>query len=199
MQDSRRSINGHGIKLINKAMNYSVETFLGYLNKRGGPSHSNRYYVELAFPEGLNPTPNASELNLICSSAVMPGHVIMTAEKTALSNPIKVPYSFGTEEAEFVFLLDGRYKAMEAFNAWSEKIINTKTHEVAYKKEIVAGKWTIWQLNTNNEKTAGIAIYNVFLTQIGKVDFSDAAHNQLQSLSISVTYDRRETVKPDFT
>ena len=176
-------------------MDYSINRFIGYLNQYSGLSHRNRYYVELSFPASIN-NPDLEGLNLICTSVSMPGHAILTAEKVALRNPVPVPYSFVTEEVEFIFLLDGEYKAMQAFNAWSEKIINTKTHEVAYKNDIRAGKWTIWQLNKKNEKIAGTVIHNVFLKQIGKVDFSDAAHNEVQTLPIIVVHDRRESIMP---
>lgn len=171
-------------------MDYSIDKFIGYLNKHEGLSHTNRYSVDVEFPAGISY--DKEGLNLICSSAMMPGHPILTADRVALGNPVKVPYSFATEQAEFIFLLDGNYKAMEAFDAWSELIVNNRTHSVAYKKDIIANKWTGWQLNKMNEKTAGVMLYNIFPVMIGKVDFSDAAHNQIQSLPISVVFDWRQ-------
>lgn len=173
---------------------YSITRFMGYLDGHVGLSHSNRYFVELSFPEAMGGQ-DAEGLNLICSSASMPGHPILTAEKLAFGNPVPVPYSFGTEEAEFTFLLDGEYKAMKAFDAWAELIVNNKTHVLAYKNEIIAPKWVVWQLDTNNERTSGVTLYNVFPKQIGKVDFANASQNEIQTLPVTVVYDYRETTK----
>lgn len=174
-------------------MDYSVEKFLGYLNRHEGPSFKNRYHVEISFPPGISA--DLEGLDLICISASMPGHRISTADRVDLKQTVKVPYTFEIEEAEFVFILDGEYKAYTAFDAWTEKIIDSKTHSVSYKKDIVANKWTIWQLDKNNKKTSGTMLYNVFLTSIGKVDFANEANDTVQTLPITVTYDWRQATE----
>lgn len=172
------------------ATNYSITRFLGYLNKANGVSHGNRYLVELAFPDGISA--NTEELNLICNSASIPGLRIATKDRIDVRQMTKVPYTFQTEELTFGFLLDGNYNAKVAFDTWLDKIIEQKTHIVAYKKEIVANKWTIWQLNKNNEKVAGAHIYNVMPVSLLNIDF-DEDNREPISMSITVVYDWHQT------
>ena len=170
-------------------MNFSPDALLGYLNKQDGLSRKNRYEVIVSFPGGVTSDIGGSDLNLICESAVMPGLRISTADRTELRQSVKVPYTFSVEEAEFGFLLDGNYKAKEAFDDWMNLIVDSATHALKYKKEIVAD-WRIYQLTTNNERTSGMKLWNVFPIEVSKVDFSNTAKNELQTFTVTVAYDK---------
>ena len=178
-------------------VDYSITAFNGELNKAGGPSYKNRYQVILTIPNVVEANiMSGNELNIFCDLANFPGHRVSTADVTTTAHPIRIPYSFTTEELNFSFHLNGNYAVLDLFSSWMEKIIDSFTYELAYKKDIVAASWEVWQLNRMNEKTKGVKLYNVFPIQTDAIELSNGASNEIQKLNVVVTYDRREIIRP---
>jgi hypothetical protein len=178
------------------AVNYSVPSFSGFLDGAGGPSFKNRYQVLLSVPPSVPYIASMEQMNIFCDVANWPGHRIVTGELSTTAHPIRTPNSFTTEEISFTFHLNGDYKILELFSFWMEKIVNSFTYELSYKKDIIAGSWEVWQLDKNNEKIKGIKLFNVFPIQTDPIDFGNASANEIQKLNVTVVYDRRQIINP---
>jgi hypothetical protein len=80
-----------------------------------------------------------------------------------------------------------------------EKIINSFTYELAYKKDIIANSWEVWQLTKDNKKIKGVRLYNVMPVQTDPIDFGNGSTNEIQKLGVTVVYDRRMVINPTTT
>jgi hypothetical protein len=171
---------------------YSITRFDGAFNRANGPSYKNRYQVMITVPPSVPYISSMEELNIFCDIANWPGHRIVTGELSTTAQPIRTPNSFTTEEISFTFHLNGDYKILDLFTVWMENIVNSFTYELAYKKDIVASSWEVWQLDKNNEKLKGIQLFNVFPVQTDPIDFGNGSTNEIQKLGVTVVYDRRK-------
>jgi hypothetical protein len=139
------------------------------------------------------------EMNIYCDIANWPGHRIVTGELSTTAHPIRTPNSFTTEEVSFTWHVNGNYKILELFTFWMEKIINSFTYELAYKKDIIANSWEVWQLTKDNKKIKGVRLYNVMPVQTDPIDFGNGSTNEIQKLGVTVVYDRRMVINPTTT
>ena len=172
----------------------SLTKLTSTLNGEGGPVFKNRFSVNINFPLIVGAgTFGGERIDLMCESAFMPGHRVTTGEHTTIANPIKIPYSFTTEEINFTFHLNNNYLIKTYFDRWLELIINSETYELAYKKDIVANSWEVYQLNKENNYINGTKLYNVMPVGISPIDFSNTA-SDIQIATISVIYDRKENI-----
>ena len=175
-------------------MDYSITKYTGSLESGGGPAFKNRYFVKFAMPPKLSGSgADLDEMNLFCDVAFIPSHRVVTDDYSIMTNPLRIPYSFTTEELSFTFQLTHNHKIRELFEEWSQLIVDPKTYEVAYKEEIVADSWEVWQTGKDNEKSSGIRLINVMLIQTSSVDFSNS-EGGVQSFSVTIAYDRREKI-----
>lgn len=174
---------------------YSITKYMSHLNNRGGPAFKNRFFVMFGAPQAVMSAAGVSsdfleELNLFADIASLPSHRIMTADDVSISNPMKIPYSFTTEEMTFNFQLSKDLIIKRFFDIWVEMIVNSNTYEIAYKKDIVAHSWEIWQMGKDNVKTKGSRLINVMPVQVSSVDFSNSS-SEPQVLTVNVSYDRK--------
>ena len=176
------------------ASDYSITKYMSHLNKRGGPAFKNRYFVLFSAPQkvladsGVDST-FLEELNLFADVASIPSKRIMTGDDNSISNSMRMPYSFTTEEMSFSFQLSRDLKIKTFFDTWLDLAVNVNTYEIAYKSEIVANSWEIWQMGKDNEKTRGTKLINVMPVQVSPVDFTNSA-SETQILVVNVMYDR---------
>ena len=174
-------------------MDHSITKFLGEINGQGGIAPKNRFSVEIDYPATVQTNISREQLNVFCDTTAMPGHRITTTEYLTVANPIMVPYSFTTEPVVFIFYLGKDLSIKSFFYSWMELIINTESYVLAYKRSIVANFWTVWQHDKQNNKTRGVKLWNVMPVEVAPLEYSNGSE-ELQMLSVTIDYDRRELI-----
>lgn len=189
---------------INSIYNYSMETLDTILNRENGPSFSNRYVVNINYPEistlnfskfsileGARPN---ERLNFLCDSISLPGRRIATEEATDIRKTSSYPYTYSNDEIQMSFILGSSYFAKKLFDIWADLIIDPRTYILAYKDEIVAD-WEIGQLDLNNKVIYGMKLERAYPIEVGSVELSNNNGNQIQKFNVTAKFENYEVFK----
>lgn len=179
---------------IGSTIDYGIERYKGVFDKNS-PVYNNRFIVEVNFPSTLAITGTEQEtLNLLCTAGSIPGKRIASSESTTIRNAVMIPYSLSNDEMSFTFFLGSDYKPKKMFDGWIDRIVNNNTYELAYKNDIVANSWTIFQLDRSNKVVYGEKLYNVMVIQTGPITFANEQASEQQTIEVSITYERKTSI-----
>lgn len=136
------------------------------------------------------------DLSLLCESAAIPGRSITTQEHYTDMKPIKRPYSFLMEDAEFQFLLTQDYYVYKYFHSWMDLIIRDTGdghRQIGYKREFTTNV-TIQQVHgVDMVPIQSVTLHNAFPLTVSQVQLSNNNANEPSRISVQMAYDYYET------
>lgn len=151
-------------------------------------------------------TPSSREMNILCSSATLPGKQVLTSERRIGMEFQKVAYGYAVDDVSLTFYLMNDYGVKTYFDAWVASTINEETGGVAYKSEYaksikihqlrraIKGKSIdIGPLSANVGIGGGtvyaVELINAFPTTLQAVELTNELDGLLQ-LTVQISYTR---------
>lgn len=106
-----------------------IGAFIANLKTRG-LARTNRFQVNIAFPQGLVYPYTSVLSNLFCEVAGLPGYNLSTEPHRTIGESREVPYEPMYDPISLTFHVDSNFEIKNAFETWMYYIINpvTKTH-----------------------------------------------------------------------
>lgn len=135
------------------------------------------------------------DMSLMCKSASLPGRQISTAEYSAHKEQHKYITGFIDEDVACEFHITQDFFIRNMFDDWLNIIFDTKNYNISYKSEHTSDV-IIQQLNKENEPIYAVKLINAFPTSIGGMALSNEAADTPQTLSVTFSYDKFETMGP---
>lgn len=111
----------------------TIEQFKGLISSKQGMAQANMFQVILPPIPGANIL--ASEINLLCSSASLPGKQIETIERTIGTTHEKVAIGSVIDDASFTFRVLNDYGIKKYFDTWQNIAYNPDSREIGYKSD----------------------------------------------------------------
>jgi len=106
-----------------------IDAFIANVKTRG-LARTNRFQVNISFPQGLVRPYTSVLSNLFCEVAGLPGYNIATEPHKIVGEPFEVPYEPMYDQMTFTFHMDSNFEIKNAFESWISYIIDpiTKSH-----------------------------------------------------------------------
>lgn len=111
----------------------TIEQFKGVISSRHGMAQANMFQVILPPIPGAGIS--ANEINILCSSATLPGKQIQTIDRIIGTTNEKVAIGSVTDDASFTFRVLNDYGIKKYFDAWQNVAYNPNTQEIGYKSD----------------------------------------------------------------
>ncbi len=111
-------------------MSYDIEQIKGLINAKGGAAKPNVFNVQLPSLPGAS----TNEVNLLCTSANLPGKSIVTYDRDIGIRRDKVAYGQIYEDLALSFLLLNDYGIRKYFEVWQEITVSTD-YQINYKNQ----------------------------------------------------------------
>ena len=111
----------------------TIEQFKSVISKRHGMAQANMFQVILPSIPGSNIS--ANEINILCSSATLPGRQIQTADRLIGTVSEKVATGSVTDDVTFSFRVLNDYGIRKYFETWQNIAYNPTTQEIGYKSD----------------------------------------------------------------
>ena len=162
------------------------------VNREGGqfhPSQGNR-------GKDVNSLTNTigRQVNIMCDTVTFPGVDLQTQEIQYGSEPARNHVTSHGFAGNIVatFYADKYLRERQFFEMWQKHVVNTVSHKANYYDDYV-GKMHIYQLGADSEvdrdmPTYAIEAVDVYPEKIAQVDYSYAASNQIQKITIEFSY-----------
>lgn len=106
-----------------------ITAFIANVKTRG-LAKSNRFQVNISFPQGLTYPYTSVLSNLFCEVAGLPGYNLSTEPHRMIGESREVPYEPMYEPISMTFHMDSNFELKDAFESWMSYIIDpvTKSH-----------------------------------------------------------------------
>jgi hypothetical protein len=134
------------------------------------------------------------QVNIMCDTVTMPGVDLQTQEIQYGSEPARNHVTSHGFAGNIVatFYADKYLRERQFFEMWQKHVVNTVSHKANYYDDYV-GKMHIYQLGADSEvdrdmPTYAIEAVDVYPEKIAQVDYSYAASNQIQKITIEFSY-----------
>ena len=119
----------------------SVDELKSLASSKLGFARTSNFLVELPSTFGANSllgriaTLGGNELNILCSSATLPGKQILTHDRRIGMEFQKMAYGYAVDDVSMTFYLMNDYGVKKYFDNWRSSVINETGMESNYKKE----------------------------------------------------------------
>jgi len=134
------------------------------------------------------------QVNIMCDTVTMPGVDLQTQEIQYGSEPTRNHVTSHGFAGNIVatFYADKYLRERQFFELWQKHVVGTLSHKANYYDNYV-GKMHIYQLGADSEvdrdmPTYAIEAIDVYPEKIAQVDYSYAASNQIQKITIEFSY-----------
>ena len=134
------------------------------------------------------------QVNIMCDTVTMPGVDLQTQEIQYGSEPTRNHVTSHGFAGNIVatFYADKYLRERQFFELWQKHVVGTVSHKANYYDNYV-GKMHIYQLGADSEvdrdmPTYAIEAIDVYPEKIAQVDYSYAASNQIQKITIEFSY-----------
>ena len=169
-------------------MAFSTQNFLSYVNRNRGLAQGSRFQVSI----GLHPR-QKEMLQFMCQEAVIPGKEIETMEKNyGYGTTRQLPKSEKYENVTLKFrCTNGRdrkgYPEWNFFYGWMERVIDTGTNMVGYRKDYVRNVY-IDTFNLENELLHQVLLPNAYPIKMGDIPLSTEQKEVEFELTLACDY-----------
>lgn len=106
-----------------------IDAFIANVKTRG-LARTNRFQVDIGFPNGMVYPYTRVLTNLFCEVAGLPGYNVATQPHRTIGESREIPYEPMYEPMSLTFHMDSNFEIKDAFETWMSYIIDpvTKTH-----------------------------------------------------------------------
>lgn len=109
---------------------FGIEDLKSQLSQSGGMAMANQFMIQL--PQLKTFQVDANELNLMCTTAALPGRQIMSQDYQIGTTMRKIASGFATTDLTLTFLVANNHVVRQYFEAWQAEAHNPVTKEVGY-------------------------------------------------------------------
>lgn len=109
---------------------FGIEQLKSQITQSGGLASANQFMITL--PQLKTFTTDASELNLMCTAAALPGRQIMSLDHTVGTTMRKIANGYATTDMSLTFLVANNHIVRQYFEAWQAEAHNPITKEIGY-------------------------------------------------------------------
>ena len=119
----------------------SVDELKSLASSKLGFARTSNFLVELPSTFGANSllgriaTLGGNELNILCSSATLPGKQILTHDRRIGMEFQKISYGYAVDDVSMTFYALNDYGAKKYFDNWMGRQIDEENHLAAWKDE----------------------------------------------------------------
>lgn len=165
----------------------SIDAIKSQFSKRGGIARTNKFFVSMPSGQGLL----KEDLNLLCTSASIPGKQILTSDRRIGMYFEKVAYGYAVTDVDLNFVLTNDFSIRQYFETWKNLAISEDISRVKYKKDY-ARDVKIFQLKDGEEELHHKAVYGVqlidaFPTTIQQIQYNNGQDEFLE-VSVQLSY-----------
>lgn len=112
---------------------FSIEDLKAEITQAGGLAQPHQFKIQL--PQLKTFKVDASQLNLMCTSASLPGRQIMSMDYTLGTRNRKIANGYTVTDMTLTFLVSNNHIVRQYFEAWQAEAHNPITKEVGYYKD----------------------------------------------------------------
>lgn len=167
-----------------------IKDFVNEIKSRG-VARTNRFSVQITFPEGIGDFVDAEEMRLRCIQAVMPGISLTLSESEVSGTPKKVAISEGNDDIDLVFICGKDMREKATFDRWMNFIADPYSHRVAYYDDYVTDI-IVSTLNESGEKTYSVKLVDAFPIAVTPIQLD--ATEQDSFIRLQVTFTAKKVV-----
>lgn len=153
----------------------ALDEFISSFNKYGGPALLNRFQVIFAAPFAAVPDGGDDRhMWMRAESVTMPGRNIRTVTNENIYGPTHEMAQGLTyaETVDITFYLSADHFERNYFRKWMEFIYKPNTNDLEYYNQYNV-PMTIYQLDKDQNSTAGVRLNETFPKTLGPVEFSN--------------------------
>jgi hypothetical protein len=172
-------------------MSSSINDFKNAILVNGGFARPNRFAVSITDVPGFNEgTEVLRELSFMCDSVTIPGKQITTLDyEISTRRALKIPTGFIDDDITLTFNLTNNYLAKQAFDAWTNYIIDVEDYLTRYHDEYTRDI-VIKQLDERDRETYSVLLQRAYPYQIASVELGHENESSIQKVSVTLTCDR---------
>lgn len=112
---------------------FSLEQLKAEISASGGLAQPHQFKIQL--PQLKTFTMDANQLNLMCTSASLPGRQIMSMDYMIGTRNRKIANGYAVTDMTLTFLVSNNHIARRYFEAWQAEAHNPETKEIGYYKD----------------------------------------------------------------
>lgn len=204
----------------------SIDQIKSLASSKLGFARSNQFLVELPttfagaggflgqlttlLTSGIGLGTGGGDLNLLCSSATLPGKQILTHDRAIGMERQKVAYGYAVDDVTLTFYALNDYGTRKYFDSWRNMVLDESGHIAGYKKDYAKDikihqlRKPIKNLGTElgpikvNVGLGGGSVYSVrlidaFPTTIQAIELNNDMDGLVQ-ISVQISYTNWETI-----
>ena len=176
-------------------MDYRTDNLRGLLMQEEGLAANNRWLVILPSINGKSKVGggscgnyNANDLNLICTSARIPGKQISTIERKVGVATTKTAVGFEAGEAAFTFYLTHKYSARKYFQDWMDRVVSRMPpYDVGffddYKEDII-----VQQQDKKGSHVAITKLKDCYPVNMAEIELNNQAQQAALELTVTIAF-----------
>ena len=176
-------------------MDYRTDALRGLLMSEDGLASNNRWLVILPPINGKSKVGggscgnyNTNDLNLMCTSARIPGKQIQTIERRVGVVGTKVAVGFEPGEAAFTFYLTHKYTARKYFQDWMDRVISRQPpYDVGffddYKEDVL-----VQQQDKTGTHVAITKLKDCYPVNVSEIELNNQAQQAAVELTVTIAY-----------
>jgi len=167
-----------------------LDDFIGKFNKYGGAARPNRFEVEIICPFAVFPSLEEDRhASFMVKSTDFPGKNLRTVPNENIYGP-SFQMAQGVTYAETIqmtFFVTAQMEERKYFETWMNYIYKPDTYNLEYYNNYKASV-SIWQLDMQDKRTAGIKLLDCYPKTIGPLEFSHDSASSISEMSVEMVF-----------
>ena len=163
----------------------SLQDFISQV-KSNGLSRTNRFTVNIGWPNGMPLDPTAARLTqLYCEQAVLPGMAYGTTPVRSFGENREVVYERNFETVTLTFYVDTKMTVLGMFNDWMNLIIDPTTRLVGFYDDYVSPTMSVVVEDIGGANTYVTEFFEVYPKSIAPIQLD---YNSKDVAKLAVTF-----------
>ena len=175
-------------------MDFSTDTLRGLLGADGLAS-PNRWRIilpplsgKIKVSGGSPGSYTATDLNMLCTSARIPGKAVRTIERPMGAVTTRPATGFEPGEASFTFYLTHNYTVRKYFQDWVDCVVSSSPpYEVGFFDNY-KGDITVEQLDKIGSASYKTKLKDAYPTNIAEIELNNQAQSAALELTVTVAF-----------
>lgn len=168
----------------------SLNAFITHIKQIGLPTASH-YEIIVPFVDGTS-TSSSQTVSMLCNSATLPGHNIMTTELRIFGEASERPHGINYTPVSLSFIVDNDFTASRYFNNWSNAVFDRESRELGYYDSYTRDV-EIVVLNKEGSEIERVKLYEAYPKSVDSLPL-DYSNNQVLQLNVQLVYKWWESI-----
>lgn len=162
----------------------SLNNFITHIKQIGLPTGA-KFALVAPFVDGTSGS-SASTVSMLCSSAVVPGHSIMTNDLRYFGESTERPHGISYGPVSLSFYIDNDLSSKRYFDAWTSLVFNKETRELGYYDSYTRDV-EIVVYDKNEKEIERIKLFEAYPKAVNELPL-DYTQNTVLILSVQLVY-----------